>query len=79
MGTDPLHKRRGAASLMVEWGKEQCRLHGAPAYLESTLEAADFYKKHGFTPVETFSLNVHEIRNRLYNETSFIFVLITTS
>lgn len=79
MGTDPLHERRGAASLMAEWGKEQCRLHGAPAYLESTLEAADFYKKHGFTLVETFSLDVHGIGNGLYSETSFIFVPATAS
>ncbi len=74
MGTDPLYERRGAASLMVEWGKEQCQSHGAPAYLESTLEAANFYKKHGFTPVETFSLDVPGIGDGLYSETSFIFV-----
>lgn len=73
MGTDPLHERRGAASLMLRWGIEQCQLHNTPAYLESTLEAVGFYKKYGFTPVETFSLDIPGVGNGVYRETSFTF------
>ena len=76
MGTDPSYRGRGAASLLLAWGVEQCEMHGAPAYLESTLEAAGFYQKRGFTPVETFSLDIsHGVGGGgIYSETSFVYV-----
>lgn len=73
IGTDPLHERRGAASLLVAWGIEQCRLRKAPAYLESTLEAARFYERRGFTAGETFSLDTPGVGSGTYAETVFVF------
>ena len=51
----------------------QCEIDGVPAYLESTLEAVDFYKKRGFTPLETFSLDVSHVGCGIYSETSFVY------
>ncbi|KAI1651643.1 putative GNAT family acetyltransferase [Daldinia loculata] len=56
MGTDPAYQRRGAATMMVRWGIEHSRKDGAPAYLESTLEAASFYRNLGFVDVDRISL-----------------------
>lgn len=48
-----------------------------PAYVESTLEAAPFYKKHGFSAMEKFSVEIDGGWQRspktLYEEVSFIF------
>ncbi|KAI1798668.1 putative GNAT family acetyltransferase [Daldinia bambusicola] len=76
MGTDPAYQRRGAASMMVRWGMERSRIDHAPAYLESTLEAAPFYRKLGFTAVEKISLEyrIHGSDTlRTYEEVSFIY------
>ncbi|KAI0142750.1 putative GNAT family acetyltransferase [Xylariaceae sp. FL1272] len=56
MGTDRAFERRGAASLMVQWGLERCSEERVSAYLESTLDAARFYEKIRFTFVEKFLL-----------------------
>lgn len=74
IGTDPLYEGRGAASLLVKWGLEQCRLYNNPAYLESTLEAVEFYKRRGFSLIESFSLDIPGIGNGVYRETSFTFI-----
>ncbi|XXH00570.1 hypothetical protein Hte_006918 [Hypoxylon texense] len=58
IGTDPTYGRRGAGQLLVQWGIQQSKLSGAPLYLESTVEAAPFYKKNGFTAGETISLPI---------------------
>lgn len=55
---------------------KQCQLDHTPAYLESTVEAVPFYKKHGFTAVEAFSLDLKTTGNDQfgkYEETSFLF------
>ncbi|KAI0861772.1 putative GNAT family acetyltransferase [Xylaria cubensis] len=76
MGTDPLHERRGAASIMVRWGLEQCRKDNVPGYLESTLEAAPFYQKMGFTTSRLISLR-YQLQNRegyeVYEELAFVY------
>ncbi|KAI1377029.1 putative GNAT family acetyltransferase [Hypoxylon crocopeplum] len=76
MGTDPEYERRGAARMMVQWGIEQCKKEDVPAYLESTLEAAPFYRRLGFVDVEKFSLE-YRISGydmpKVYEEISFIY------
>ncbi|KAI1412218.1 putative GNAT family acetyltransferase [Hypoxylon sp. FL1857] len=74
IGTDPLHLRRGAGSLLVGWGVERSRVDHAPIYLESTLEAAPFYKRLGFTAGETVSLKLsssHSSVDDVYEEIVF--------
>ncbi|KAI1503731.1 putative GNAT family acetyltransferase [Biscogniauxia marginata] len=77
MGTDPAHERRGAATMMARWGIEQCKKDRVPAYLESTLEAAPFYAKNGFTSVEKFSLEYRRAGSsgepETYEEISFVY------
>ncbi|KAI1375400.1 putative GNAT family acetyltransferase [Hypoxylon crocopeplum] len=74
IGTDPSHERRGAGSLLVGWGMERSRADHAPIYLESTLEAAPFYRHLGFAAGETVSLqlsNIHSYVDGLYEEIVF--------
>ncbi|KAI8957295.1 putative GNAT family acetyltransferase [Daldinia sp. FL1419] len=76
MGTDPAYQRRGAATMMVRWGMEHSRKNHTPAYLESTLEAASFYRNLGFIDVEKISLQYpvdgSETHN-IYEEISFLY------
>ncbi|KAK7918284.1 hypothetical protein PG985_010158 [Apiospora marii] len=58
IGTDPTFGQRGAGQLLVQWGIQQSNASGAPLYLESTIEAAPFYKKMGFIAGETISLPI---------------------
>ncbi|TRX88301.1 hypothetical protein FHL15_010805 [Xylaria flabelliformis] len=76
MGTDPLHRGRGAASMMVRWGLEQCRKDNVPGYLESTLEAVHFYRRMGFTVSRQISLRYRlEDRDRyeMYEEIACVY------
>ncbi|KAH8164426.1 hypothetical protein CIB48_g3814 [Xylaria polymorpha] len=76
MGTDPSHERRGAASMMVRWGLEQCRQNNVPGYLESTLDAAPFYEKMGFSKSGHISLKYRledQGRNEVYDELAFVY------
>lgn len=77
IGTDPQHERRGAASLLLQWGLERCTHEHTPAYLESTFDAGPLYERHGFTPAENISM-VLEGRSEagesvLYEEVCFVF------
>ncbi|MCJ1475547.1 hypothetical protein MMC13_004210 [Lambiella insularis] len=82
IGTDPLHERRGAASLLLKWGIEQCERHNAPAYLESTVDAAQLYERHDFKAAEKISMAldgtvegmVNGDSQIVYSETCFLYV-----
>jgi len=74
LGTGPVYGRRGAASLMVQWGIDQCRKDEVLAYLESTLEASSFYRKHGFVAHRNISLELDNLgASRIYTEVCFLF------
>lgn len=76
MGPDPQYERRGAASMMVRWGLDQCKIHDAPGHLDSTLEAGSFYKKMGFAALKKISFQCSvEGQNEyeLYEEIAFIY------
>ncbi|KAI1276052.1 putative GNAT family acetyltransferase [Xylaria sp. FL0933] len=76
IGTDPAHERRGAASMMVRWGIEQCNRDCIPGYLESTLDAAPFYLKIGFEASGKISLQ-YPVGDRghygVYEEIVFVY------
>ncbi|KAI1423333.1 putative GNAT family acetyltransferase [Xylaria sp. FL1777] len=75
MGTDPAHERRGAASMIVRWGLEQCNKDSVPGYLESTLDAAPFYEKMGFAAFGKISLRYSvngQDQYELYEEIAFV-------
>ncbi|KAI0378632.1 putative GNAT family acetyltransferase [Hypomontagnella monticulosa] len=76
IGTDPHHERRGAGSLLVKWIKERSAPTRIPLYLESTLEAAPLYTRHGFVTREEVSLQLPRTTNGqpdIYKEIIFTF------
>ncbi|KAI1205193.1 putative GNAT family acetyltransferase [Annulohypoxylon truncatum] len=76
IGTDPSYERRGAATMMIQWGIDQCKKHGVPAYLESTLEAAPLYRKLGFIEMEKISLDYEVAGSEItqtYEEIGFVY------
>ena len=75
IATDPAHERRGAASLLLQWGLEQSQQNNIPAYLESTVDAGPLYERKGFVPVETISMVLEGKggESMVYEEVCFIF------
>ncbi|KAL2755410.1 hypothetical protein ACRALDRAFT_2105797 [Sodiomyces alcalophilus JCM 7366] len=75
LATDPAHEKRGAGSLLVGWGIERSRENGVPLYLESTLEAAPFYRRHGFVPREKVTIQIEGTEKvpTTYGEVVFTF------
>ncbi|CAH0058558.1 unnamed protein product [Clonostachys solani] len=74
IATDPLHRNRGIGSFLLQWGIRHAYMTGSPLYLESTEEAADFYKKNGFVTGEVISLPVRVDGNsetQIYKEIAF--------
>jgi GNAT superfamily N-acetyltransferase len=60
MGTDPLHQKRGAATMLIQWGLDHCKQENVPAYLESTMEAVPLYEKMGFRVAARITLRFDE-------------------
>ncbi|ROW03634.1 hypothetical protein VPNG_07198 [Cytospora leucostoma] len=50
--TDPRHRGRGAASMLIPWGIEEAARRCLPAYLESSEAAHGLYLKHHFRDLE---------------------------
>lgn len=44
--------------MLVQWGMQRSKTSGLPLYLESTVEAASFYKKMGYTAGESILLPI---------------------
>ncbi|CAH0025453.1 unnamed protein product [Clonostachys rhizophaga] len=76
IGTDPSHGGRGAGSLLLHWGVQQSNKSGSPLYLESTEEAAAFYKKNGLIAGEVISLPIRvdgSSETQIYKEIVFTY------
>ncbi|EPE32537.1 Amidase signature (AS) enzyme [Glarea lozoyensis ATCC 20868] len=56
VGTHPDFQRRGAATILLEWGLSRAEKENVPVYLESTLSAASIYRRHGFIVVDGLAL-----------------------
>lgn len=80
IATHPLHERRGAASLLLQWGLQRCAQDKIPAYLESTMETKSLYERLGFTTAEKISmvLQGRQGESVVYDELCFIFRPSTT-
>lgn len=52
MAVSPNHRRKGAATMCVQWGIDRCKELGIPAYLEASEEGAPVYEKLGFEKVD---------------------------
>ena len=77
IATLPNHERRGAASLMINWGLERSKAENIPAALESTMNAAASYERLGFRPernISTMLVGLKEDGQVVhYEETCFVF------
>ncbi|KAK7414596.1 hypothetical protein QQX98_006533 [Neonectria punicea] len=55
--TEPKHQKRGAASLLLEWGLGEADRLGFPAFLESSEQARPLYEKWGFNEVDRLTVD----------------------
>ncbi|RSL62154.1 hypothetical protein CEP53_004853 [Fusarium sp. AF-6] len=56
--TDPAHQRRGAASMLVQWGLKEADRLGIAAVLESSDEGKGLYEKLGFKEARRFVVDL---------------------
>jgi len=52
MAVAPKWRRKGIATMCVQWGVDRCKELGIPAYLEASDEGAPVYEKLGFEKVD---------------------------
>ncbi|KAJ5490140.1 Acyl-CoA N-acyltransferase [Penicillium expansum] len=48
LGTHPDYQRRGAGSMLVQWGCDLADKDGVAAYVDASKEGVSLYQKHGF-------------------------------
>ncbi|GAD95765.1 conserved hypothetical protein [Paecilomyces variotii No. 5] len=48
LATRPEHERRGAGSMLVQWGCDVADKDGVPAYIDASKAGAPLYKRFGF-------------------------------
>ncbi|KAI9881207.1 MAG: hypothetical protein M1830_007185 [Pleopsidium flavum] len=53
----PEHRRRGAGSLLTEWGIRKADEMGVEAFVESTDDGKPVYAQHGFAVMNDFDIN----------------------
>lgn len=56
--TTPAHRRRGAASLLVEWGTQRSDEHGLKCVLMASEAGLGVYLKHGFKVVREVEMDL---------------------
>ncbi|EUC43989.1 hypothetical protein COCMIDRAFT_99410 [Bipolaris oryzae ATCC 44560] len=71
IAVSPSHGRQGVGRMLLDWGLNTCNTQGVPAYLESTVEAAEtFYAKAGFREKGRIQLVV---KGELYEEVACVY------
>ncbi|KAI1425384.1 acyl-CoA N-acyltransferase [Xylaria sp. FL1777] len=55
---DPKHQRRGAGAMLVNWGVEEAKKLGLPAYLEASTEGHSLYLRSGFRDIKIQSIDM---------------------
>ncbi|KAF9874036.1 GNAT family [Colletotrichum karsti] len=58
--TIPEYRRRGAASLVMDWGVERADRRGLDVYIEATEKGKPLYEKYGLETIEENHLDVDE-------------------
>jgi GNAT superfamily N-acetyltransferase len=58
VGTHPDFQRRGAGTLLIEWGLARAKAENVPVYLDSTILASYVYQKLGFVPLDGLSMTL---------------------
>ncbi|KAJ6195251.1 acyl-CoA N-acyltransferase, partial [Bipolaris maydis] len=71
IAVSPNHGRQGVGRMLLDWGLDTCNKQRVPAYLESTVEAAEtFYAKVGFREKGRIQLVV---KGELYEEVACVY------
>ncbi|KAE8340832.1 hypothetical protein BDV24DRAFT_133430 [Aspergillus arachidicola] len=52
LATNPDHQRRGAASLLMQWGCDEADHNGVAIYIASSDQGVGLYRKFGFELLE---------------------------
>ncbi|KAF7503835.1 hypothetical protein GJ744_003225 [Endocarpon pusillum] len=58
--TDPQHQRRGAGTMLIQWGCDIAQKHGVPSFLEATPAGLSVYQRCGFEEVDRFVFNLEK-------------------
>jgi GNAT superfamily N-acetyltransferase len=53
----PEHRRRGAASMLIDWGTRKADELGIEAFVEATDDGKPCYESHGFVYMNAFYLD----------------------
>ncbi|KAJ0108912.1 hypothetical protein J7T55_005455 [Diaporthe amygdali] len=59
--TSPDYRRRGAASLLMQWGIEKADERGVEIYLESSLAGRPLYEKFGLRTLKVFDFDMAQL------------------
>lgn len=71
IAVSPSHGHQGVGTKLLVWGLDACNKQRVPAYLESTVEAAEtFYAKAGFRERGRIQLVV---KGELYEEVACVY------
>lgn len=57
--TDPQYRRRGAATMLLDWGIQKADELGVEIFFDSTPWAVPFYIKAGFVKIDDVFLDMH--------------------
>ncbi|KAH3908931.1 hypothetical protein HBI56_124270 [Parastagonospora nodorum] len=58
--TSEEHRRRGAGSLLLQWGIERSEQSKIPCYLQASAQGRRLYGKYGFQAIETVEFDLFE-------------------
>ncbi|CAJ2501002.1 Uu.00g038550.m01.CDS01 [Anthostomella pinea] len=56
--TDPKHQGRGAGTMLIKWGVQEAKKRNLPAYLESSPDGHELYKRCGFHDAELVEIDL---------------------
>ena len=71
VGTHPDYQRRGAGSMLVQWGCDLADRDGVSAYVDASKEGAPLYQKHGFVDYSLPGSDVASMARRKKTAWSF--------
>jgi GNAT superfamily N-acetyltransferase len=58
MATEKQWRRKGAATVVVQWGLDRCRERNIPAFLEASEDGAPVYARLGFEKVDDIVVDI---------------------
>lgn len=59
--TAPEYRRRGAASLLLQWGIDKAEEAGVEIYLESSVAGRPLYEKFGFRVLKAIDFDMAQL------------------